>query len=67
MPAKYATSNVAFVQPLAPHLIANPGERVYRIDPMKSSMQYTVNEKLVGVGVHTAKSAPPMASPATSR
>ncbi|HEY1740946.1 MAG TPA: YceI family protein, partial [Acidimicrobiia bacterium] len=39
----------------APHLIANPGERVYRIDPMKSSMQYTVNEKLVGVGVHVAK------------
>ncbi|HEY1737104.1 MAG TPA: YceI family protein, partial [Acidimicrobiia bacterium] len=54
VPAKYSTSNVAFVQPAAPHLIANPGERVYRIDPMKSSLQYSVNEKLVGVGVHTA-------------
>src|SRR5689334_17573245 len=54
VPAKYATSNVVFSQPEAPHLVANPGERVYRIDPTKSSVQYRVKEKLFGVGVHTA-------------
>src|SRR4051794_7257931 len=54
-PAKYATSNVAFTQPVAQHLVANPGERVYRIDPTKSSVQYAVSEKLFGVGMHTAK------------
>ena len=52
--AKYATQNVVFSQPNAPHLTAAPGERVYRIDPMQSSVQYTVKEELFGVGVHRA-------------
>ncbi len=54
VPAKYATYNVSFTQPYAPPLVANPGERVYQIDPMHSSVQYSVKEKLFGVGVHTA-------------
>ncbi len=52
--AKYSTQNVVFQQPDAPHLVANTGERVYRIDPTKSSVQYSVREKLFGVGVHQA-------------
>ena len=50
--AKYSV--VSYTVPTAPHLIAGPGETVYRIDPTHSSVSYAVGEKLFGHTAHTA-------------
>jgi hypothetical protein len=51
--AKYTDIN--YTVPTAPHLVANPGETVYRIDPTHSELGYSVGEKLFGHSTHTAK------------
>jgi hypothetical protein len=50
--AKYTV--VGYTVPTAPHLVAGPGEKVYRIDPSSSDLSYTVNEKLFGHTAHKA-------------
>ena len=52
--AEYRTENVAFRQPSAERLTPAVDERVYRIDPTRSSVQYSIEEQLVGIGAHTA-------------
>jgi polyisoprenoid-binding protein YceI len=46
---------IAYTVPTAPHLVANAGETVYRIDPTHSELSYTVGEKLFGDTVHDAR------------
>ena len=50
--AKYSV--VSYTVPTAPHLIAGPGETVYRIDPTHSKVSYAVDEKLFGQTAHRA-------------
>ncbi|HEX4492658.1 MAG TPA: YceI family protein [Acidimicrobiia bacterium] len=50
--AKY--TDVNYTVPTAPHLVANSGETVYRIDPTHSTLTYGVAEKLFGHTAHTA-------------
>jgi polyisoprenoid-binding protein YceI len=50
--AKYTDVNYAV--PTAPHLVANAGETVYRIDPTHSQLTYGIGEKLFGHTAHTA-------------
>jgi len=40
--------DVGFAVPSAPRLVAQPGETVFRIDPSRSSVSYTVDERIVG-------------------
>jgi polyisoprenoid-binding protein YceI/mono/diheme cytochrome c family protein len=51
--AKYNVVNYSV--PNAPHLVAGPGERVYRIDPTESQVGYSVEEKLFGHNRHRAQ------------
>jgi polyisoprenoid-binding protein YceI/mono/diheme cytochrome c family protein len=46
---------ISYRVPSAPHLVAGPGERVYRIDPTRSSVSYAVDEKLFGHSAHRAR------------
>lgn len=50
--APYQT--VTYTVPDAPRLVATPGEFVYRIDPSQSSLEYRVDEKIVGAKASTA-------------
>ena len=50
--AKY--TDVNYTVPTAPHLVANAGETVYRIDPTHSSVTYGIGEKLFGHTQHIA-------------
>ncbi len=45
---------VNYTVPAAPHLVAGPGETVYRIDPSASQLSYAVDEKLFGHSAHRA-------------
>ena len=51
--AKYSV--ISYTVPNAPHLVAEPGERVYRIDPSASTVGYSVDEKLFGHSTHRAE------------
>jgi polyisoprenoid-binding protein YceI len=51
--AKYQV--VSYTVPSAPHLVANSGETVYRVDPTHSSLTYAISEKLFGHKTHTAR------------
>lgn len=50
--APYQT--VTYTVPDAPRLVAASGEFVYRIDPTRSSLEYRVDEKIVGAKASTA-------------
>jgi hypothetical protein len=50
--AKYQV--VSYTVPYAPHLVAGPGERIYRIDPTATQVSYAVDEKLFGHSTHRA-------------
>ena len=45
---------ITYTIPEAPRLVATPGESVYRIDPSKSSLEYRIDEKIVGKTASTA-------------
>ena len=45
---------VSYTVPDAPRLVAGPGERLYRIDPRHSQVDYAVDEKLFGHSAHRA-------------
>jgi polyisoprenoid-binding protein YceI len=51
--SKYKVINYSV--PSSPHLVAEPGETVYRIDPTQSKLSYEVQEKLFGQDASTAE------------
>lgn len=48
-------TSISYTVPKADKLTARSGETVYRIDPTKSSVGYTIEEKIFGVGANTAR------------
>lgn len=47
--------SVTYTVPTAPRLVAQTGERVYRIDPSRSSFSYEIGEKIAGRASGTAR------------
>lgn len=45
---------VSYTVPAAPRLVARTGETIYRIDPTRSSLTYSIDEKLFGADTSTA-------------
>ncbi len=51
--AKYKV--IDYAVPASPHLAANAGETIYRIDPTRSQLSYEVEEKLFGQDANRAR------------
>ena len=48
-------TDISYTVPQADKLTAEPGETVLRIDPTKSKVGYSIEEKIFGIGANTAK------------